>query len=80
VINALAEQYQISTINRIKPGIAEATRAVLRRVPERVLVRSITDPDIALLVYLAREKKIILTEVGDAIGQYRAVTIIKKVH
>lgn len=80
VIASLATEYDISSINRIKPGIAEATRAVLRRVPEHVLVRSVNDPDVALLVYLAREKNITITEVGDRIGQYRAVTIIKKVH
>ncbi|WP_313108973.1 cysteine protease StiP family protein [Atlantibacter sp.] len=79
VIQTLAQTYQISSINRIKPGIAEATRAVLRRVPDHVLVRSTDDPDVALLVYLAREKGLAITEVGDAIGQYRAVTIIKKV-
>jgi len=80
VISSLAEQYEISSINRIKPGIAEATRAVLRRIPEHVLVRSVNDPDVALLVYLARDKNITITEVGNRIGQYRAVTIIKKVH
>ncbi|BET95573.1 cysteine protease StiP family protein [Xenorhabdus taiwanensis] len=79
VISSLAEQYQIDSINRIKPGIAEATRAVLRRVPEHVLVRSQDDPDVGLLVHLARQKNVVITEVGDLIGQYRAVTIIKKV-
>lgn len=79
VISELAEQFNISSINRIKPGIAEATRAVLRRVPDHVFVRSVDDPDVALLVYLAREKGLTITEAGDALGQYRAVTIIKKV-
>ncbi len=79
VIGDLAEKYQIDNINRIKPGIAEATRAILRRVPEHVLVRSEEDPDVALLVHLARQKRVVITEVGALIGQYRAVTIIKKV-
>ncbi|MEQ2026112.1 cysteine protease StiP family protein [Xenorhabdus szentirmaii] len=79
VISALAEKYQVDSINRIKPGIAEATRAVLRRVPEHVFVRSKDDPDVALLVHLASQKNIVIKEVGDLIGQYRAVTIIKKV-
>lgn len=79
VVRNLAAKYQIASINRIKPGIAEATRAVLRRVPDHVLVRTVDDPDVALLVYLAREKGLTITEVGDEIGQYRAVTIIKKV-
>ncbi|WP_318390064.1 cysteine protease StiP family protein [Enterobacter sp.] len=79
VIADLAERYAVDNVNRIKPGIAEATRAVLRRVPDHVFVRAIDDPDVALLVGLAREKNITVTEMGDALGQYRAVTIIKKV-
>ncbi len=79
VINTLAARYEVSDLNRLKPGIAEATRAVLRRVPEHVLVRDCTEPDVELLVYLARQKNITITQAGDALGQYRAVTIIKKV-
>lgn len=79
VIDGLAAKYGISNRNRIKPGIAEATRAVLRRVPDHVLVRSVTDSDVTLLVHLAKELGIIITEVGAALGPYRAVTIIKKV-
>lgn len=79
VVSSLANKYDISNINRIKPGIAEATRAVLRRVPDHILVREITDPDVALLVHLAQEKNIAVIEAGQALGQYRAVTIIKKV-
>ncbi len=78
-IATLTQRYQIDSINRIKPGIAEATRAVLRRVPDHVLVRSVDDPDVALLVYLARQKALTITEAGNDLGQYRAVTIIKKV-
>ena len=79
VIQQLAQHYNIDSINRIKPGIAEATRAVLRRVPDHILVRSTDDADVALLLHLAQAKGITVTAVGDAIGQYRAVTIIKKV-
>lgn len=79
VINQLAAQYHILNRNRIKPGIAEATRAVLRRVPDHVLVRSKTDPDVALLMHLAAQKDIQVKEMGDTLGQYRAVTIIRKV-
>ena len=79
VTSLLADSYAVDSINRIKPGIAEATRAVLRRVPDHVFVRSVNDPDVELLVGLARDKGITVTEMGDALGQYRAVTIIKKV-
>ncbi|MCW0973849.1 cysteine protease StiP family protein [Pantoea sp. JV6] len=79
VIDQLAAKYGITNINRIKPGIAEATRAVLRRVPDHVLVKSKDDKDVELLVYLAEQRGIYIEEVGEALGQYRAVTIIKKV-
>lgn len=79
VIDELATKYAISNLNRIKPGIAEATRAVLRRVPDHVLVRSVADEDVSLLVHLAKETGLTITEVGCALGPYRAVTIIKKV-
>lgn len=79
VITALAERCGVTDLNRIKPGIAEATRAVLRRVPDHVFVRDCTEPDVELLLYLARQKGITITEAGDALGQYRAVTIIRKV-
>lgn len=79
VVEQLAAKYEIANINRIKPGIAEATRAVLRRVPDHVLVQRKDDKDVQLLVYLAEQRGIAIEEVGTALGQYRAVTIIKKV-
>ena len=79
VINNLCSKFNVDNINRIKPGIAEATRAVLRRVPDHVLVREKCDPDVELLVMLAEKKGIVVEEVGSQLGQYRAVTIIKKV-
>ena len=79
VIAFLQQEFNVDSINRIKPGIAEATRAVLRRVPDHILIRDETDPDIALLLHLAKKKKLPITVMGKQLGQYRAVTIIKKV-
>ncbi len=79
VVDALAAKHQITNLNRVKPGIAEATRAVMRRVPEMVYVRSVDDPDVALLMLLANKAGVPITEVGDTLGSYRAVTIIQKV-
>ena len=79
VIDDLAKRYHVGSKNRIKPGIAEATRAVMRRVPEYVLVRDKTDKDVQLLIDLANKIGAKVTEVGDLIGNYRAITIIKKV-
>lgn len=62
--------------NRIKPGIAEATRAVLRRVPDRLFIRDVADPDTAHLVLLARERGIAIHDLPGAHG-YRAVAVIR---
>ncbi|VFS47739.1 Citrate lyase beta subunit [Budvicia aquatica] len=78
-VTSLADRYKINNLNRIKPGIAEATRAVLRRLPDHVLVRSRTDKDVSLLMYLTEKLSIPVQEVGEAIAPYRAITIIKKV-
>ena len=79
VIEDIQHRYQISAIHRLKPGIAEATRAVLRRVPKHVLVQDQQDKDVALLIHLAQEKGIHVTEEGSLLGPYRAMTIIQKV-
>ncbi len=79
VVHRLAEQNGINNLNRVKPGIAEATRAVLRRVPERVLVRDLLDPDVQLLVHLAERAGAPVEEAGEILAPYRAVTLIQKV-
>jgi len=62
--------------NRIKPGIAEATRALLRRMPERLLVRDRDDPDVAHLLHLAERGGVPVSGLGDD-SRYRAVAIIR---
>ncbi|HET8700722.1 MAG TPA: cysteine protease StiP family protein [Nitrococcus sp.] len=48
--------YGIADVNYIKPGIAEATRVLLRRVPQRLLLRDPTSSDVRHLRVLAEEK------------------------
>ena len=77
VIDDLATRFAINNRNRIKPTIAEATRAILRRDPECVLVNEMADgQDTALLRHLCEEKNIQLIE-DASIAPYQAVTIIK---
>lgn len=76
----IAARYGIDNPNRIKPGIAEATRAILRRRPDRVLVRTISgDPDLSALLHLCEQDRIPVLEAPDLIGPYRAVTLIRSV-
>lgn len=79
VVESLANRFGITNLNRVKPGIAEATRAVLRRVPDHVLVRSRSDSDVQLLMHLTEGAGVAVEEAGEALGPYRAVTIIRSV-
>lgn len=78
MVRNLAEEYGIDSINRVKPGVAEATRAVMRRVPDYVLIKDMKDPDVALLIDMARKAGSNVIERGAALGKYKAVTLIKK--
>ncbi|OEC37934.1 hypothetical protein A7D27_23935 [Pseudomonas sp. 1D4] len=77
VVSSLATRFGISNLNRVKPGIAEATRAVLRRVPDHVLVRDRNDSDVQLLLHLTERAGVTVEEAGADLGPYRAVTIIR---
>jgi hypothetical protein len=75
----IAQHYGVDNINLIKPSIAEATRAVLRRVPERILIQDSAHPDVQLLLHFAQERAIPVDILGGQLGPYHAVTLIKKV-
>ncbi|MBC7800132.1 MAG: cysteine protease StiP family protein [Gemmatimonadaceae bacterium] len=77
-LHAVAARFGIDDLNRVKPGIAEATRAVMRRVPHRVLVASLDDPDVGGLRHLA-DRSGVPIEVASDLGPYRAITLIRKV-
>ena len=78
IIKSLATHYNIANMNRIKPTIAEATRALLRRDPEQVLLASADHPDTVLLRHICTHKNIDVQVLGAEILPYQAVTIIKK--
>lgn len=75
LIDKLANDYAIDNDNRIKPTIAEATRAVLRRQPECVLLGEYNE-DTQLLQHLCQEKKVPISI--EDIHPYQAITLIKK--
>lgn len=65
----------ITDVNRIKPGVAESTRAILRRVPDRLYLHDLADPEVQHMVYLADEAGVPVIE--RDLGYYRAAVIIK---
>lgn len=64
-INKLMTEFNVSDINRVKPGIAEATRVMLRRVPDTLLVKDKHNVNIAHLIRIAKEKGITIIELHD---------------
>ncbi|GHV27672.1 hypothetical protein FACS1894167_03090 [Synergistales bacterium] len=72
----IAGEFGVADINFIKPGIGEATRVLLRRVPDMVLVAEGAEPRyIAHLVQLAKEKRV--PTVTYPLKRYKACGIIK---
>jgi hypothetical protein len=74
-LSAIASDYGVTDINRIKPGIAEATRAILRRVPDRVILSDLADPATAHIRHLAAEAGVPVEQRG--LRNWRAITIIR---
>lgn len=52
----LQQDYRITNINYIKPGVLEASRVLLRRVPGLLLLAEAESPDVKHLQLLAAEK------------------------
>ncbi|GAA0311334.1 cysteine protease StiP domain-containing protein [Psychrobacter aestuarii] len=77
IVKKIASEQQIDNPNRIKPTIAEATRAILRRDPEQVLLANAEHPDTKLLRHLCAQQRITVTIAGTEILPYQAITIIK---
>lgn len=77
-VRELARRFGIGDINLIKPGIGEATRVLLRRVPWKLLLQEGRkgDPALAHLVRLAEEKKVPVEYYP--LRHYRACGIIRK--
>lgn len=75
-IAGICAHFGIADRNLIKPGIGEATRVLLRRVPWKVLVRSLRDEEhLGHLYQLAREKDVQLLEYP--LEHYRACGLIR---
>lgn len=67
--------HDISNENLVKPGIGEATRVLLRRVPRLLMLRDPDAPDVAHLRVLASEKSVPV--VVDPGLPYQAVSLIQ---
>lgn len=74
-IDAAMRRYGVFDVNLVKPGIGEATRVLLRRVPRLVVLQDARAPEVAHLAALADEKRV---EVDiDPALPYHAVSLIR---
>lgn len=77
-VRKVAAEFGIDDINLVKPGIGEATRVLLRRVPWKVLIdeRYQNDPQLGHLIRLAEEKQVPIEYYP--LEHYKCCGIIKK--
>lgn len=78
-VKQIAKDYEIEDINKIKPGVGETTRLLLRRYPDRILInmRGINDPDLDCVIQLCKEKNVPIERYP--LERYKVVGIIKDV-
>lgn len=77
-VTKIATEFDINDINKIKPGVGETIRVLLRRIPEVVLIKPNANPKfIEPIIRLAKEKNVPLKEY-PLIG-YNTCGIIKDI-
>lgn len=73
-IKQLKDSYQITDVNLIKPGIGEATRVLLRRLPDLLILKNLAAEQTLHLAMLALEKQVPVIE--NRTMPYQATAII----
>lgn len=79
IIDRICEAFHIEDYLKVKPGIGETTRVLLRRMPYMVLVNettSLADPDIAHILDLCKRKSVPIKRF--ALGNYKVCGIIRE--
>ncbi|MCC5611427.1 cysteine protease StiP family protein [Nostoc sp. CHAB 5834] len=77
LVAELCEKHKLANRNFIKPGVGEATRVLLRRVPQLLIVQDLQDRDVAHLLHLAAEKAVPVET--DKYLPCRAVALIEQI-
>ena len=79
IVTDICNLMQVEDYKKVKPGIGETTRVLLRRVPWKVLINKDipeTDPDIQHILVLCKEKNI--PTMRWDLGNYKVCGIIKE--
>ncbi len=73
----VAQQFSGFETHQVKPGIAESTRVLMRRVPHSLIVRESDDLDVAHLIWLAGRKSVPVHV--DADLPFKALALIRPI-
>ena len=76
-IEDIRAEYGIESVNFVKPGVGETTRVLLRRVPWRILLREVDNPDHEHLRLLAAHRNVPIDVRPDL--PYSCVGLIRRV-
>lgn len=76
-VKNIMKDLEIEDFNYVKPGIGETTRVLLRRIPYKILVKNLNDPELNHIFVLASEKKIPVEKYP--LNAYRCCGIIKNI-
>lgn len=74
---AIQAKFGVDNINFIKPGIGETTRVLLRRLPERILVDNLENPNLKHILLLAGDREVPVEEYPEL--TYSCCGIVKQV-
>lgn len=76
-IQKLMAEYNVKNVNLIKPGIGESTRVLLRRFPEKIILKNSDLPELQHLILLAQQKQINIEYNANLPKPLKAIAIIK---
>lgn len=76
-LRVIKEKFGVDDINFIKPGIGETTRVLLRRLPERILVDNMDNPNLKHILLLSKDKGVPVEEYPDL--TYSCCGIVKQI-
>ena len=74
---AIRQKFGVNDINKIKPGVGETTRVLLRRVPWKILVDSLDNPDLKHILLLAKDRNVPVEVYSEM--NYSCIGLIKDV-
>jgi hypothetical protein len=78
LLRTISHLENVTDRNKIKPGLGEASRVLLRRMPEALIVRDSSEPAVAHLLMLAKEREVRVRVLPEM--KIQAVAIIKELN